>query len=187
MRMYRAFISTAALFILGALPVAAQNAVSSGTIAGCVRDTSGGVVPGASVRAISEETGSWLDGATDSSGLYTFSLMRVGRYALRVRHDGFKTTEVRNVIVQVGQTATVDVQLAIGALAQQLVVEATAPVFRPSESSVTTVVPHEQDRAPRRHGQTRYLFARRRRGPVFECRKEKPAYVADRTRLFLLA
>jgi hypothetical protein len=142
-RAYRAFISMAALIVLGALPAAAQNAISSGTIVGWVHDISGGVVPGAGVTVISNETGLRLDGTTNSSGLYNFPLMRVGRYTLRVRHDGFMTTEVRNVIVQVGQTATVDVQLAIGPLAQQLVIEATAPVFRPSESSVTTVVPRE--------------------------------------------
>jgi len=133
----------AALFVLGVWPVAAQNAISGGTIAGCVRDTSGGVVPGAAVAVISNETGLQFDATTNSGGLYNIPIIRVGRHTLRVRHDGFKTTEVHNVIVQVGQTATVDVQLAIGPLAQQSIVEAAAPVFRPSESSMTTVVPRE--------------------------------------------
>jgi hypothetical protein len=63
-----------------------------------------------------------------------------------VRHNSFKTAEVRNVIVQIGQAATVDVELAIGPLAQQLIVEAAAPVFRPNESSVATVVPENSSR-----------------------------------------
>jgi Carboxypeptidase regulatory-like domain len=135
--------STAALFFLGALPAAAQNAISTGNIAGSVRDSSVGVVSAADVTVISNETDLSRNGATDSGGLYNFPLIKVGRYTVRVRHDGFKTTEVRNVIVQVGQTTNVDVQLAIGPLTQQLVVEATAPMFRPGESSVTTVVPRE--------------------------------------------
>jgi hypothetical protein len=141
--MERAFISMAALFVLGALSAVAQNGISSGAIAGCVRDPSGGVLPGASVTLISNETGLWLDGTTNSAGLYNFPVLKVGGYAVLVRHDGFKTTEVRNVVVEVGQIVTVDVQLAIGPLAQQLLIDATAPIFRPGESSVATVVPRE--------------------------------------------
>ena len=62
----------AALIVLGALPAAAQNAISSGTIVGWVHDISGGVVPGAGVKVISDEIGLWLDCATNCSGLYTF-------------------------------------------------------------------------------------------------------------------
>jgi len=119
----------------------AQNAISSGAIAGRVRDTSGAAIPGATVLARSDETGLEQQGKTNALGLYSFSVMRVGTYTLRVSHEGFKTTEVRGVLVQIGQSAAVDVQLEVGALAQQLVVEASAPVFRPAESSVGTVVP----------------------------------------------
>jgi hypothetical protein len=141
--MKRAVFSMAALFVLGALPLAAQNAISSGAITGCVRDPLNGRVDGAAVSVISNDTGLQVDGTSNSGGLYYFPLIKVGRYTLRVRHDHFKTTEIRNVIVQVGQTATVDVQLAIGSLAQKVIVEAVAPVFRPSEPSMTTVVTRE--------------------------------------------
>ena len=94
--------STAALFFVGALPAAAQNAISTGTIAGSVRDSSVGVVLAADVTVIGNEIDLPRNGATDSGGLYNFPLIKVGRYTVRVRHDGFKTTEVRNVIVQVG-------------------------------------------------------------------------------------
>jgi hypothetical protein len=141
--MGRTFLSVAALFVLGVLRASAQNGISTGAIAGCVRDSLGGVVPGADVTVISNETGLWMERTTDSGGLYSVPIIRVGHYTLRVRHDRFKTTEVRDVIVQVGQTAAVEVQLAIGPLAQELVVEAAAPMFRPGESSVTTVVPRE--------------------------------------------
>jgi hypothetical protein len=141
--MERALTLVAALFFLSVLAATAQNAISSGTLAGRISDPSGGVVPKAGVRAISNETGLSLEATSNADGLYSFPVMRVGAYTLRIRRDGFKATEVRNVIVQVGETTNVDVQLAIGPLTQQLVVEATAPMFRPAESSVTTVVPRE--------------------------------------------
>ena len=99
-------------------------------------------MPGAAVSVISDDTGLRRRHNQLRRSLQ-FPHNECGRYTLRVRHDHFKTTEIRNVIVQVGQTATVDVQLAIGSLAQKLVVEAAAPVFRPSESSMTTVVTRE--------------------------------------------
>jgi carboxypeptidase family protein len=141
--MERAFIPAAALFVLVALPAAAQNAISSGAIAGCVRDPSGAFVRDAVVTVTSVETGLQLDSTTNSRGLYNFALMKVGRYTLLVRHESFKTTEVRNVVVEISQTATVDVELVIGPLAQQVIVEAGAPAFRPSESSMATVVSRE--------------------------------------------
>jgi hypothetical protein len=121
--------------------VAAQNAISSGAIAGRVSDASGAAVPGATVVASSNENGLEQQRKTKAVGLYTFPVMRVGTYTLRVSHDGFKTTEVRDVVVQIGQTTTVDPLLEVGPLAQQVLVEATTAVPRPTESSVSTVVP----------------------------------------------
>jgi hypothetical protein len=137
----RALASVAALLALGVLPAPAQNAISTGAIAGRVRDASGAVVPEASVLAICDETSLRQDAKTNAVGLYSFSVMRVGMYTLQVSHDGFKTTEVRHVVVQIGQTTAADIQLEVGPLTQQLVVEATSPAFRPTESSVSTVVP----------------------------------------------
>jgi len=140
--MHRAFLS-ATLFVLGAMPVAAQNSISSGAIAGVVRDASGSLVPDAVVTVTSDETALRFEDLTNSSGLFSFPVMKVGHYTLRVQREHFKTSEVRNVIVQVGQVATVDFQLAIGSLSQQLVVDAPAPLFRPGETSVSTVIPRE--------------------------------------------
>jgi hypothetical protein len=140
--MERAYLSVA-LFVLGALPLVAQNSISGGAIAGCVRDASGAVVPDAVVAVISSETGLRFEDVTNSDGLFSFPVMKVGRYDLRVQREHFKTSTVRKVIVQVGQIGTVDIQLEIGSLAQQLVVDAPAPLFRPGEASVSTVIPRE--------------------------------------------
>jgi hypothetical protein len=140
--MERAYLLVA-LFVLGALPLVAQNSISGGAIAGCVRDASGAVVPDAVVTVISSETGLRFEDVTNSDGLFSFPVMKVGRYDLRVQREHFKTSTVRKVIVQVGQIGTVDIQLEIGSLAQQLVVDAPAPLFRPGEASVSTVIPRE--------------------------------------------
>lgn len=141
--MERAFLLMAVLFVFSMVPTSAQNAVSTGTITACVHDGSGGVMPGVAVSVTSNETGLEFNGTTNSDGRSNYPVMMVGRYTLRARHDGFKITEVRNVVVQVGQTTVINVELAIGPVAQRVLVEATPLLFRPSESSVSTVVSRE--------------------------------------------
>jgi hypothetical protein len=98
--MKRALISMAVLSVLVGLPSAAQNSISSGAIVGRVRDPSGAFVRGAVVTAIDNETAIQFDRVTNSAGLYSFPLMKVGRYTVRVRHDSFKTAEDFQVFPQ---------------------------------------------------------------------------------------
>lgn len=118
----------------------AQNAISNGAISGSVSDPSGLSVPNAKVVAKSVGTGVERSTTTNSAGLYSFPSMGVGSYELVVSRDGFKTTQVRDVVVQVGQTTTQNVQLEVGALTQQVTVEGSSPLFQTTESSVSTVV-----------------------------------------------
>jgi hypothetical protein len=77
---------TAALFVFVIASTFAQNAISTGTITGGVRDRAGGIVPGAAVTVSSDETGMEFNATTNSDGLYNFPVMMVGRYTLR-EHD----------------------------------------------------------------------------------------------------
>lgn len=143
MKLAKVVVLAVALLTDCSVCVFAQNAITSGTIAGRILDASGASLGGAHVTAISRGTGLQLQTASNSDGLYNLPLCEVGTYTLRVFHDGFKITEVRNLVVQIAQTTTVDVSLAVGTLAQQVVVEANASSFRPNESSVTTTVDRE--------------------------------------------
>lgn len=118
----------------------AQNTISNGAISGSVSDPSGLSVPNAKVVAKNVGTGIERSTTTNSAGLYSFPSMGVGTYELVVNHDGFKTIQVRDVVVQVGQTTTQNVQLEVGGVTQQVTVESTSPLFQTTESSVSTVV-----------------------------------------------
>jgi hypothetical protein len=57
------------LVVLGATPLAAQ--ITSGTVVGCVRDSAGGVIPGATVTLVSATKGTTIDTTTEN-GAFTF-------------------------------------------------------------------------------------------------------------------
>ncbi len=118
----------------------AQNAISTGSISGHVTDNSGGVILGVKVTATSVETGVQRTTKTSEAGLYNFPGLNVGAYTLTFNQSGFKTTEIKNVVVQVGQATSEDVSLQVGAVSESVTVTAEAPLLHETESSLSTVV-----------------------------------------------
>jgi hypothetical protein len=122
------------------LPASAQNAIQNGSISGRVTDNSGGVIAGANVTVKNVDTVFELNAKTNGSGLYNFPSLAVGVYTLTASLQGFKTTEVKNLIVQVGQSTAEDVTLEVGSLAESVEVTASEPLLRTTESTVSTVI-----------------------------------------------
>ncbi len=118
----------------------AQNPISGGSLSGIVTDTSGGAVVGVAVTLTNVATGVQTKARTNGSGIFNFPVLGVGTYTLSFTKDGFKTTEVKDVVVHVGQTSSVNVSLEVGALTQSVTVTAAVPLLSPTESSVSTVV-----------------------------------------------
>lgn len=117
-----------------------QNAISAGTLSGRITDQAGAVVPGAKVTATDTGTGAVQTATTNKTGYYSFPILRVGHYSLTVGKPGFKTTQVANVVIQIGQAFTQNVRLQVGALSQQVTVHSQAPLLQPTQSTVSTVV-----------------------------------------------
>lgn len=118
----------------------AQNAISNGAISGRVTDPTRSVVVGATVTCTKVDTGVQLTAKTNEAGIYSFPALSVGSYNLTFSHPGFKTTEIKDAIVQVGQTTAQDATLQLGSLAESVTVTAAVPLLRTTESSVSTVV-----------------------------------------------
>lgn len=89
--------------------------VTSGNLVGVVRDASGASVPNASVvvRNVATNVASTI--STNGQGEYRINNLLPGTYAVEVTANGFATTTVTNVTVQLNSTATSDVKLAVGA------------------------------------------------------------------------
>jgi len=123
------FVSAATLFGQGNL----------GTITGSVKDSSGAMVPGATVVAKNLATNSQYKTQTTSSGDYTVVSLPPGQYSLTVDQHGFKTYAQIGITVQVGQTQRQDVTLEVGATTQSVEVRADATMLKTDSTEGSTV------------------------------------------------
>src|SRR6476661_3966799 len=116
-------IGLAVLFFTSAAPGFAQTATSA-VVLGTVSDPHGGVIPDTSVDLINPATNETKTVKTNQSGQYVFPSTVPGTYTLRFTKQGFATTNIGNVVVNVAKSYTYDVQLEIKSGAE--VVEVTA-------------------------------------------------------------
>ena len=124
------------LFVSGllvlALPVEAQ--VTTATLVGQLRDTSGAVIPGATVVARHEGTGVTRQALTDVNGEFVMSALPNGPYTVKIELSGFKTLENHGLELGAGQTVRQTFALQVGALTETLTVAAETPLVETSAS-----------------------------------------------------
>src|SRR5678809_677058 len=101
--------------------VAMAQAVSTGTISGVVRDTSGAVLPGVTVEAASPALIEKVRSAvSDSEGLYRIVDLRPGDYTVTFTLAGFKTFKRDGLVLPASFTATINGEMAIGTLEETI-------------------------------------------------------------------
>jgi Carboxypeptidase regulatory-like domain/TonB dependent receptor-like, beta-barrel/TonB-dependent Receptor Plug Domain len=115
---------------------AAFAQVDTGTILGTIKDSSGGVLPGATVTITHEGQGFKLTGVTNDDGTYVFTPIRTGSYTVNVEFQGFKKSERRGINVSIQAQARVDFTLETGELSEELVVTADAPLLQTGTGTV---------------------------------------------------
>src|SRR5436190_8623890 len=129
-----------AFLLLLYTPRSLSAQVSSGTIVGTTRDTSGAIVPGANVTVKAVETGLTRMVVAGELGAYTISALPVGTYDLEASVAGFKTEVRKGIGVTVGATVTVDFTLSVGAAAEEVIVSAEAPQVNTTDASLGGLV-----------------------------------------------
>src|SRR5262245_11821423 len=116
--------------VLLSLTPSGMRAQTVATFVGTVKDSTGGVLPGAAVSARHLGSKEQRQAVTNEQGDYRITLLRVGHYELRVEAPGFKSAIVPDVEVQLGQTARVDIDLIVGQVADSVTVTSEAPLVR---------------------------------------------------------
>jgi hypothetical protein len=102
----------------------AAEAQGAGAISGTVSDTTGAVIPGATVTATSQATNAAVSRTASSDGSFTISGLAPGLYTLNVMARGFQTSLQRDISVGAQSTAAVNVSLNVGSTAETVMVEA---------------------------------------------------------------
>jgi hypothetical protein len=128
--------------LTAALTVHGQT--STATLKGTVTDPKGSIIPGATIKVQSEDTGLVRTAVTEQSGLYVFNFLPVGKYVVTVGAQGFKGARLQNIVVEIGQTRTLDVELEVGAVEQTVEVTESAPPLERESAVIGTVIQSQQ-------------------------------------------
>ena len=118
----------------------AKAQTAFGTVVGNVTDPSGALVPKANVTLTNEGTGQSHTMKTTDAGTYSFVNLDPGNYSVKVEQAGFKTTERKGVVVQVGSTTREDVALQVGNTSEQVEVTAAPPLIQTDSATLGSVV-----------------------------------------------
>ncbi len=127
--------------LIGLLCPAAVLAQTNSTIAGVVKDESGGVLPGVTVEASSpaliEKS---LSGVTDSSGLYKIVNLYPGTYKVTFSLAGFATVVRDAVALPANFTMTINADMKVGSLEETITVSSQTPLVDVQQAAKTQVI-----------------------------------------------
>ena len=122
---YRALLFLLFVLISGAFSTATSLAQDDAAIRGALSDATGSAIAGGTVKIKNLETGSLRTLTTDDSGRYDAPALAVGAYEVSAEKAGFQPARAKVSLV-LGQRATVDLQLAVAELQQNVQVQETA-------------------------------------------------------------
>jgi hypothetical protein len=142
MKTLYAIITLCLAICLTALGAFGQS-LTTGDISGTITDTSGAVTPNVTVTLKSVDRGETRTTTTSGSGLYRFSLLPPGNYALSAEAPGFTKAE-RTVAVNVGQSAITDIKLQVGSTTQTVEVTTAAPLVNADNADLSTAFSSNQ-------------------------------------------
>ncbi len=112
----------------------------TGSIRGTVQDPSSAFVQSASVSARQTETGLTRTAITNPNGAYILVELPVGHYELQVEAKGFRKYVQQGIILDVNETATIPVHLAVGTESQVLEVNSDALLIQGTVTSLGKTV-----------------------------------------------
>ena len=134
-------IALCLLFLAKPVTLSAQQAAAS--INGTVTDTSGGIIPGATITLSNSATGGSITTQTNTAGIYNFVNVLPAAYSIKVVKEGFNTLTEAGIVMQVNQTATYDFKMKVGVTQQTIEVEASAVAIESSTAELGTVINEE--------------------------------------------
>jgi Carboxypeptidase regulatory-like domain len=131
----------ALLFALWSGVAAAQ--INTGEISGIVRDSVGGVLPGAAVIATHTATGTVVERVTNGEGRFLLPALRIGTWTIEARLTGL-ASQRRTIVVEVGRTFTLDFALGVQGLSEQVDVQRTLPLLQMTSAEISDLIENRE-------------------------------------------
>ena len=142
MKSLRAVLGAMLVWLLAS--VASAQAVAGSQLAGVIKDSSGGVLPGALVTIVKTDTAMTRTATTGADGSFVFPNLPVGPYQLKVAMDGFNTLVQDGIVLQVNTNPTLDLTLIVGSIGEQVTVAASSAMIESRSTGVGQVIDNEQ-------------------------------------------
>ena len=130
-------LSTICIFLLFQ-PSLLSQASYQGQIRGVVADSTGAVVPSATVTIIEAGTNLSQTAKTDQAGNYILRALRPSTYLVKVEAAGFQTTERKDIILAVGQETSLNFTLHPAGTSTVVQVTEAAPLLDTDTSTLGT-------------------------------------------------
>jgi len=128
------------LFVLTVVLPSHARAQVTGALTGLVTDSSGAVVPGATIEATSETTGLVRHAVTVDDGFFTIPLLPPGTYQVTAALTGFRIAVRSGIHVLVNETARIDLTLYPGGIVDVVDVQATESLVETRSATLGIVV-----------------------------------------------
>jgi len=121
------------------IPITIKSQSNYAVVRGSILDPEHHAVASARIHITARGTGVEREVASNASGLYEIVGLQPGRYTLTVDSSGFKQT-TQSIELEVGQQATLDLQLSVGSDKQTVTVEGSHELLKTQDASVGEVV-----------------------------------------------
>ncbi len=127
--------------LLNAVAAAAQT--NTGEIGGIVRDSSGGILSGATVAARHPESGTVAERVTDDEGRFFLPALRIGQWELTVMAPGF-APQHQVLVLELGRTLSLEFTLGVEGLTEAVSVSARAPLLQTTSAEISDVIENRE-------------------------------------------
>ncbi|MEZ5352632.1 MAG: carboxypeptidase regulatory-like domain-containing protein [Bryobacteraceae bacterium] len=134
----KGLVFLASFLLLATVPAAAQ--VLYGSLVGVVEDTTGSVIPNASVSATNRNTGQTYEAKSDSTGTYTITNVLPGDYDLKTSVAGFRVQNTTGLSVSANTVTRANFRMEVGQVTEQVTVEAVATILQTDKADTHTEI-----------------------------------------------
>lgn len=142
----RAFFMLGLLLCMTFMPLQGLAFAQStnGSLVVTVKDSTGALIPGATIRVVNEGTQAEDSGITEDSGVFQIAQLVVATYTVTVEAQGFKTSITQGVKVDIGQEYGLTVTLEAGGIGESVTVTAGEELVKSTTTDLTTTVNQKQ-------------------------------------------